>query len=144
MEILPIMTVIELQDLTLNQDLLDLCSSNYSDAVKIINAVSVRIRNKIDKEIFYNENTGEYDIPDDLKYACSSLCESYYTYYVKEKSNNASKRVLSEKIDDYSITYSDSQSAYTFFGIPTDSDVIAMIEAYSWITWKGYWNIHLH
>ena len=144
MEILPIMTVAELEDLTLNEELISICQSNQYLASKIINAVSIRIRNKIDKEIFYSEESDSYEIPDDLKYACASLCESYYIYAVKEKGNVASKKVLSEKIDDYSITYSDSQTAYTFFGIPTDSDIIAVIEAYCWITGKWYWNIHLH
>jgi hypothetical protein len=114
MEILPIMTVAELQDLTLNDELLSICSSDYQKVSKIINAVSVRIRNKIDKEIFYDEESDSYIIPDDLKYACASLCEGLYICD-KEKNNVASKKVLSERIDDYSITYSDSQSAYTFF-----------------------------
>ena len=143
MEILPVMTVAELQDLTLNDELLNICSSDYQKASKIINGVSIRIRSKIDKEIFYDEESDSYIIPDDLKYACVSLCEGLYIID-KEKNNVASKKVLSERIDDYSITYSESQSAYTFFGIPTDSNVIAVIEAYSWIIWKWYWNIHLH
>lgn len=143
MEILPIMTVAELQDLTLNDDLLGICSSDYSKASKIINWVSVRIRTKIDKEIFYDEETDSYVIPDDLKYACASLCEGLYICD-KEKTNVASKKVVSERIDDYSISYSENQSAYTFFGIPTDSNVIAVIESYSWIVGKWYWNIHLH
>lgn len=143
MEILPIMTVAELQDLTLNDELLNLCSSDYQKVSKIINAVSVRIRNKIDKEIFYDEESDSYIIPDDLKYACASLCEGLYICD-KEKNNVASKKVLSERIDDYSITYSESQSAYTFFWIPTDSNTIAIIEAYCGITGKWYWNIHLH
>lgn len=143
MEILPVMTVAELQDLTLNDELLTLCSSDYQKVSKIINAVSIRIRNKIDKEIFYDEESDSYIIPDDLKYACASLCEGLYIMD-KEKINVASKKVVSEKIDDYSITYSDSQSAYTFFWIPTDSNVIAVIEAYCGITGKWYWNINLH
>lgn len=144
MEILPLMTVTELEDLTMNDDLITLCQSQPFNASKIINQVSARIRNKVDKEIFYDEWTEQYIIPDDLKYACASLCESYYTYSVKEQNNNATGRKVSERIDDYSVTYSENQSAYTFFGIPTDSDIIAVIEAYCWITWKGYWNIHLH
>lgn len=144
MEILPVMTVAELEEITLNQELLEYCYSQSYNATKIINQVSVRIRNKIDKEIFYDEATEQYIIPDDLKYACSSLCESYFTYAVKEWNNSATSRKLSERIDDYSITYSDSTSAYTFFGIPTDSDIIAIIEAYCWITGKWYWNINLH
>lgn len=144
MEILPIMTVTELEDLTLNDELLEYCQNQPFNASKIINAVSMKIRSKIDKEIFYDESTDGYIIPDDLKYACSQLCESLYIYGVKEKNNVASKKVLSERIDDYSITYSDSQSAYTFFWIPTDSDIIAVIEAYCGISGKWYWNIHLH
>lgn len=143
MEILPVMTVAELQDLTLNEELLSICSSDYQKVSKIINAVSIRIRSKIDKEIFYDEENDLYIIPEDLKLACASLCESLYICD-KEKTNVASKKVLSERIDDYSITYSDSQSAYTFFGIPTDSNIIAVIESYSWIVGKWYWNIHLH
>lgn len=144
MEILQVMTVTELEELTLNDELISICQSQQYEASKIINQVSIRLRNKIDKEIFYNKETEEYDIPEDLKLAWASLCESVYTYSVKEKNNNATSKKLSERIDDYSITYSDSTSAYTFFGIPTDSDVIAIIEAYSWTTGKGYWNIHLH
>lgn len=144
MEVLPIMTVTELEDLTINEELLNICQSQPYNASKIITQVSIKIRNKIDKEIFHNPVNWEYEIPDDLKYACASLCECYYTYAVKEKGNSASKKVVSERIDDYSYTYSDSQSAYTFFGIPTDSDIIAIIESYSWIVWKGYWGINLH
>ena len=144
MEVLPIMTVIELEDLTMNDELLSICQSQPYNASKIIKQVSIKIRNKIDKEIFYNPDTKEYEIPDDLKYACASLCECYYTYAVKGKGNSASKKVVSERIDDYSYTYSDSQSAYTFFGIPTDSDIIAIIESYSGIVGKWFWNINLH
>lgn len=144
MEILPIETVQELEDLTLSEELVNLCQTKPHDTAKIIKHVSAKIRNRIDKEIFYDEGTDSYIIPEDLKVACASLCESVYTYSVKEWQNNATSRKVSERIDDYSITYSDSQSAYTFFWIPTDSDVIALIEAYSWISGKWYWNIHLH
>ena len=144
MEITPVMTVAELQDLTLNDELLSICSSDNLKAVKIISQVSARLWNKIDKEIFFDEDMNTYNIPTDLKVVCASLCESYYTYFVKEGMNSAARKKLSEKIDDYSITYSDSSSAYTFFWIPTDSDVIAMIEAYSGMTGKGYWLVNLH
>lgn len=144
MEILPVITVAELEDLTLNNELIEYCQNQPYNASKIINQVSIRLWNKIDKEIFYNQDTEEYEIPEDLKYACSSLCESYYTFAVKEWNNNATGRKVSERIDDYSITYSEVQNAYTFFWIPTDSDIIAVIEAYSWITGKGYWYINLH
>ena len=144
MEILPIETVAELEELTLNEELINLCQTKPHNTAKIINQVSAKIRNRIDKEIFYDEQSDSYIIPDDLKIACASLCESLYTYSVKNGMNNATSRKTSERIDDYSITYSDSQSAYTFFWIPTDSDIIAIIEAYSWMTGKGYWNINLH
>ena len=144
MEILPVMTVPELEDLTMNDELINICQTQPFNASKIINQVSIRLWNKIDKDIFYNEATDEYEIPEDLKYACASLCESYYTYSIKEGNNNATSRKVSERIDDYSITYSDSQSAYTFFWIPTDSDIIAIIEAYSWIIWKWYRYVNLH
>lgn len=144
MEILPIETVQELEDLTLNEELLTLCQTKPYDTAKIIKQVSGKIRSRIDKEIFYDEATDGYIIPDDLKIACASLCESVFTYSVKEWNNNATSRKVSERIDDYSITYSDSQSAYTFYWIPTDSDVIAIIEAYSWIIGKWFWNINLH
>lgn len=144
MEILPIITVEELENLTMNDELLSICQSEPFTASKIINQVSIKIRNKIDKEIFYNPVSDGYDIPADLKYACSSLCECFYTYSIKEKNNSASKKITSERIDDYSYTYSESQSAYTFFGIPTDSDVIAIIEAYCGLNGKGFWNINLH
>lgn len=143
MEILAVMTVTELEDLTLNDELINICQSQEYYASKIINQASIKIRSKIDKEIFYDESTDGYIIPDDLKYACSQLCESIYICD-KEKNYTASKKVTSEKIDDYSITYSDSQSAYTFFWIPVDSDVIAIIESYCGVCGKWYWNIHLH
>ena len=144
MEILPVMTVTELEELTLNDELIELCQTQPYNASKIINQVSIKIWSKIDKEIFYDEWTARYIIPEDLKYACSQLCENLYVYAIKEKNSEASKNVLSERIDDYSITYSDSKFAYTFFGIPTDSDAIAIIEAYCWITGKWYWNINIH
>jgi len=144
MEILPIETVQELEDLTLNAELLNLCQTKPYETAKIIKQVSAKIRSRIDKEIFYNEVANEYIIPEDLKIACASLCESVYTYSIKEWNNNATSRKTSERIDDYSITYSDSQSAYTFYWIPTDSDVIAIIEAYSWIIGKWFWDINLH
>ena len=143
MEILPVMTATELEELTLNDELIELCQSQPYNASKIINQVSIRLWNKIDKEIFLNEDTNEYEIPEDLKRACASLCESLFICD-KEKNTVANKKVMSEKIDDYSITYSDSTSAYTFFGIPTDSDIIAVIEAYCWITGKWYRYINLH
>lgn len=144
MEILPIETVQELENLTLNDELLTLCQTKPYDTAKIILQVSGKIRSRIDKEIFYDEETDGYIIPDDLKIACASLCESVFTYSVKEWYNNATSRKVSERIDDYSITYSDSKSAYTFYWIPTDSDVIAIIEAYSWITGRWFWKINLH
>ena len=144
MEILPVITVSELEDLTMNDELITICQSQPANASKIINQVSIRLWNKIDKEIFYDEERGMYRIPEDLKYACANLCESFYTYSIKEWNNNGTSRKVSERIDDYSITYSDSSSAYTFFGVPTDSDIIAIIEAYSWVTGKGYRNVNLH
>lgn len=144
MEIIPVITVEELQDLTMNDDLLTVCSSAEWTALKIINQVSVRIWNKIDREQFYNQVAEEYVIPEDLKLACASLCESYYTYYIVDKNNNATKKVASERIDDYQYTYSTSESAYSFFGIPTDSNIIAILEAYSWVVWEWFWNVNLH
>lgn len=144
MDITPIITVAELQDLTMNEDLLKYCSEHSEEALKMIKQVSLRVFSKIDKEIFYVEDENTYEFPEDLKLAVSSLCESYYTFWVVDKNNNATKKVVSERIDDYSYTYSDSQYAYTFFGIPTDSNVIAVIEAYSWLIGKWYRTIHLH
>lgn len=144
MDITPIITVSELKDLTMNEDLLTYCTEKESEALKMIKQVSIRVFWKINKEIFYDEDTDSYIFPDDLKLAVASLCESYYTFEIVEKNNNATKKVVSERIDDYSYTYSDSQYAYTFFGIPTDSNVIAVIEAYSWLIGKWYRNIHLH
>lgn len=144
MDITPIITVAELQDLTMNEDLLSICTNKPTDATKIINQVSIRLWGKIDKEIFYDEANETYVFPDDLKLACASLCECYYTYFIKEKNNQASSKLTSEKIDDYSYTYASSESAYSFFGIPTDSNVIAVIEAYTGIVGKGYWLINLH
>lgn len=144
MDITPIITVSELEDLTMNEDLLTYCNEHEADALKMIKQVSIRVFWKINKEIFYDEETDWYIFPDDLKFAVASLCESYYTFEIVEKNNNATKKVVSEKIDDYSYTYSDSQYAYTFFGIPTDSNVIAVIEAYSWLIGKWYINVNLH
>lgn len=144
MDITPIITVAELKDLTMNEDLITYCNSKEAEALKMIKQVSIRVWWKIDKEIFYDEETEGYIFPDDLKYAVASLCESYYTFWIVEKNNNATKKVVSERIDDYSYTYSDSNYAYTFFWIPTDSNVIAVIEAYCGIVGKWYWKIHLH
>lgn len=144
MEILPVITVAELEDLTLNQSLIEICQTQPYTASKIINQVSIKIRNRVNQEIFYDDSSDTYLIPTDLKLACASLCENFYVYAIKEWNSSATWRKISERIDDYSITYSDSGSAYTFFGIPTDSDIIAIIEAYSWIIGKWYWNINLH
>jgi len=144
MDITPIITVAELKDLTMNESLVNYCTEKESEALKMIWIVSTKVWSKIDKEIFYDEDTDWYIFPDDLKMAVASLCECYYTFWVVEGNNSASKKVVSERIDDYSYTYSDSDYAYTFFWIPTDSNVIAVIEAYSGIVGKWYWNIHLH
>lgn len=144
MEVLPVLSVTELESLTLNDELVEYCQSKPNDTKKIINWVSIKLRNKIDKNIFYEQETEEYNIPEDLKLVWASLCESVYTYSIKEKNNNATGRKISERIDDYSITYAENQSAYTFFWIPTDSDIIAIIEAYSDMSGEGYLNINLH
>lgn len=142
MEFLPIITVEELQELSLNEELLTIFSSDSKTALKIINTVSTKLLSQIDKEIFYDKETEDYIFPTDLKVACVCLCESYYSYYVKEWMNNSSKKIISERIDDYSYTYSDKDSEYNFFWIPTDKKTLDLIDTYSWIIWMGRREVH--
>lgn len=147
MEIIPILTIAELENLTMNEKLLNVCQEKPETALKIINQVSVRMRGKVCPEMFRkeeNSDTPEYEFPQVLKMIWASLCESYYQYFIVDKSNDATRKLVSEKIDDYQYTYSDSTSWYSFFGIPTDKNILDMLERYDCKGWKGFREINLH
>lgn len=110
-----IVTPEEIIEGTINQDLIDLYDTEAGKAnlVKYEKIVASKIRAKVDAEQF--KNGDEYDIPDDLKMAAISLIDGYYIYAVVNKENSASKKVTQKRIDDFSITYSDNESAFTYF-----------------------------
>ena len=145
MEILEIVTVQDVKDRTVNQELAGLCDTEPETVTKYIKHISAKIWSKIDQEIFRVwEN---YEIPSDLKMACISLIDSFYNYtIVGGNMNGTNKRTsYTEKIDDYSISETFSEnSAFTFYGIPTDWDVLDILKRYMRSESRGLWNVNIH
>lgn len=146
-DLLVILTVDDLAELTMNSDLETLCLEEPNKAEKYINQITAKVWTMIDKDQFLEND--EYIIPDDLKIAVGNLIDSYYTYSIVGKNNAGSskKTSYSEKIDDYSISESyaesNSSSAYSLFGIPIDKSSLFILMSYMndepW-----FWNVNLH
>lgn len=138
-----IVTPAEIAAKTVNQGLLDLYSTEQWQAqmVKYESIVADKIWSRIDAEQF--KDGENYVIPEDLKIATISLIENFYTYAVVEKQNNATKKVTSRKIDDFSETYSENQSWFSYFGIPTDAETVDILNKYMGVYGKGFRAVHV-
>lgn len=138
-----IITPAELREWSINQDLIEEKDETLTKYIKI---VSAKIRTKIDEEQFTTD--GEtYVYPEDLKIATISLVDNYYAYFVQLKQTEAMGKRTSytEKIDDYSISETfENTSAFSFFWIPTDTDIIDILKKYMEV--EEYWfrNVDLH
>ena len=139
-----IVTPEEIAEGTVNQELIDLSETEAGKAklVKYEKIVASKIWAKVDAEQFKNED-GTYTIPEDLKQAAISLIDSFYTYAVVQGMNNWSNKVKQRKIDDFSETYSDTISAFTYFGIPTDGDILDILKKYMGSLEWGYWDVNI-
>ena len=138
-----IITVDELREGSINQDLIEEWDNKLT---KYINIVCAKIRTKIDEEQFKIEE-GTYIYPEDLKIATISLVDNYYAYFVQLKQTEATGRRTSytEKIDDYSISETfESTSAFSFFWIPTDLQILDILKKYMESEEYWFWNIDLH
>lgn len=137
-----IVDVNEVREMSASSGLIEL-SDNQIGA--IIRKVSAKVRMKIDESQFFNEETKTYTFPPDLKIATIDLIDSFYSL---QESNNTTVRTTTlhrERIDDYEIEESFTNStAYTFFWIPVSADTLNIILKYwedeSW--W--IWNVDLH
>lgn len=141
-EVNPIITAEELREWSINQELIDLPDNVIN---KYINIVSAKIRVKIDEEQFNND--GVYEYPWDLKLAVISLVDNYFAYFVqlKQSAVTGKRTSYTEKIDDYSISESyDNTSAFSFYGIPADMDILDILKKYMESDQYGFWNINLH
>lgn len=141
-EVNPIITAEELREWSINQELIDLPDNVIN---KYINIVSAKIRAKIDEEQFNND--GVYEYPWDLKLAVISLVDNYFSYFVqlKQSAVTGKRTSYTEKIDDYSISESyDNTSAFSFYGIPADMDILDILKKYMDSDQYGFWNINLH
>lgn len=141
-EVNPIITAEELREWSINQELIDLPDNVIN---KYINIVSAKIRAKIDEEQFNND--GVYEYPWDLKLAVISLVDNYFAYFVqlKQSAVTGKRTSYTEKIDDYSISESyDNTSAFSFYGIPADMDILDILKKYMESDQYGFWNINLH
>lgn len=138
-----IVTPEEIAEATINQDLIDLADTESGKATleKYEKIVANKIRAKIDAEQFKNGDT--YDIPEDLKIAAVSLIDSFYTYSVVQGMNNGSNKVKQRKIDDFSETFSDSVSPFSYFGIPTDWDILDILKKYMNKEEWGFWDVNI-
>lgn len=138
-----IITPAELREWSINQDLIE---EKDTVLTKYINIVSARIWTKIDEEQFKNSD-GTYTYPEDLKIATISLVDNYYAYFVQLKQSEAKgKRTeYTEKIDDYTITEKfETTSAFSFFWIPTDLQILDILKKYMATEEYWFWNIDLH
>lgn len=139
-----IITAEELREGSINQDLIDLSDNQIE---RYINLVSAKIRAKIDEEQFTTDGES-YEYPADLKLVAISLVDNYYSYFVQMKQSAVSWRRTSytEKIDDYSISesFESSTSAFSFFWIPVDMDLLDILKKYMDSDQYGFWNINLH
>lgn len=139
-----IVTPEEIAEGTVNQELIDLSETEAGKAklVKYEKIVATKIWAKVDAEQFKNDD-GTYTIPEDLKQAAISLIDSFYSYSVVQGQNAGTKKVTQRKIDDFSETYSDNASAFTYFGIPTDGDILDILKKYMGSLEWGYWDVNI-
>ena len=139
-----IVTPEEIAEGTVNQDLIELNETAQGQAklVKYEKIVAAKIWAKVDAEQFKKDD-GTYEIPEDLKIAAISLIDSFYTYSVVQGMNNGSRKVTQRKIDDFSETYSDTTSAFTYFDIPTDGYILDILKKYMGSTEWGYWYVNI-
>lgn len=138
-----IITPTELREGSINQDLIEETDATLT---KYINIVSAKIRSKVDEEQFKNEE-GVYVYPEDLKLATINLVDNFYAYFVQLKQTEAMGKRTSytEKIDDYSISESfETTSAFSFFGIPTDLEILKILEKYMDSDQRWFRNIIPH
>lgn len=138
-----IITPEELREWSINQELIECDDTTLSKYIKI---VSAKIWTKVDEEQFKNEE-GTYEYPEDLKIAAISLVDNYYAYFVQMKQSEAKgkRSSYSEKIDDYQITEAyDTTSAFSFFWIPTDLQILDILKKYMEVEEYWFWGIHLH
>lgn len=141
-DLVPIVSLSEVRELSNNSELIALDDTTLQ---KYVNQVTVKVRAKIDKDQFLEEDS--YDIPDDLKIATVALVDSYYVYTIvwKQTVSTWKKTSYTEKIDDYSISesYSETTSAFDYFWIPIDQYSLMILMAYM-DNDTGLWNINLH
>ena len=141
-DLVPIVSLSEVRELSNNSELIALDDTTLQ---KYVNQVTVKVRSKIDKDQFLEEDS--YDIPDDLKIATVALVDSYYVYTIvwKQTVSTWKKTSYTEKIDDYSISesYSETTSAFDYFWIPIDQYSLMILMAYM-DNDTGLWNINLH
>lgn len=138
-----IVTPEEIVEATINQELIDLydTAAGKGNLVKYEKIIASKIWAKVNSEQF--RTADGYDIPDDLKMAAISLLDSYYIYAVVNKQNSGSKKVTEKKIDDFTIRYSDNESAFSYFGIPTDGDILDILKKYMSSKERGFWDINV-
>ena len=137
-----IITPAELREWSINQELIECDDTTLSKYIKI---VSAKIRTKIDEEQFNND--GEYEYPWDLKIATITLVDNYFAYFVqlKQSAVTGKRTGYTEKIDDYSIREEyDTSSAFSFYGIPADMDILDILKKYMETDQFGFWNVNLH
>ena len=137
-----IITPAELREWSINQELIECDDTTLSKYIKI---VSAKIRTKIDEEQFNND--GEYEYPWDLKIATITLVDNYFAYFVqlKQSAVTGKRTGYTEKIDDYSIREEyDTSSAFSFYGIPADMDILDILKKYMETDQYGFWNVNLH
>ena len=139
-----IVTPEEIAEGTVNQDLIDLSETDAGQLTlaKYEKIVAAKIWAKVDAEQF-NDGNDNYIIPEDLKIAAISLIDSFYTYAVVQWYNNGSNKVKQRKIDDFSETFSDTTSAFSYFDIPTDGFVLDILKKYMGSTEWGYWDVDI-
>lgn len=141
-EVNPIITPEELREWSINQDLIE-CSDETLE--KYISIVSAKIRAKVDEEQFNVD--GVYEYPWDLKIATITLVDNYFAYFVqlKQSAVTGKRTSYTEKIDDYSISEEfDTSSAFSFYGIPADMDILDILKKYMETDQYGFWNVNLH
>lgn len=139
-----IVTPSEIAEGTVNPELIELYETDAGQVTlaKYEKIVANKIWAKVDPEQF-NDGNGNYVIPEDLKIAAISLIDSFYTYTVVQWLNAGSRKVTQRKIDDFSETYSDSTSAFAYFGIPTDGDILDILKKYMNKEEWGFWYVDI-
>lgn len=138
-----IVSVEEIAQGTINDELYQLCTNDAEKVKKYENYVAKKLWTIVDKEQFLAE-----DYPEDFKEATISLIQNLFIFTIAGKNSVATGRKTSksEKIDDYSISESyEHYSPYTLFGIPVDKETMEIIARYQAPDYPfGDWEINLH